>query len=434
MLFLSGSLPAAGAQNAPQTPTNPQKPNSQRRVREPETGPAKNFLEIRRRTRLWRGKLPFRNVGANIPDLFEQFLYGKDAKAIRALNDAQAAGVRFVRCWGTTWGPDNFGLFTTDRARWMGAFDRMLAAADNARITVVPSLLFNINMLPEYVRRTTGKDEQVGDLLTPGSASNTLAVNYVTTMVARYKDDPRVLFWEIGNEYNLEADLSAQWKKRPANQIPTSDQIRAFLIQIATLIKRIDKKHLVTSGNSDMRPYAWHIRQGMLAHRNAPDPNDYPMDWTQDSFPQYVEMLRFFNPPPLDLLSVHLYPTSRADTPHWLYKNDTVAATLPWVRTVSDLIGRPLFVGEFGQEVMADGKEAEMLWSTDFLRRMAMGAAPIAAVWAWEFDQFEPPTPSPHSLSPERTPDFVRALGAANQTILETILNPDVQRQERSDR
>ncbi len=415
------ALSSTAVAQAPSTKAPPQTtPGAQTgkpAVRLPEAGPSLTFVRVLRHNQLWRGKLPFRNVGANIPDLFEQYLKGDEASANRSLADAKAAGIRFVRCFGTTWGPDDFGIFEQDRTRWLTAFDRMLAAADKAGIAVVPSLLFNIHMLPDYVRRTTGKDEQVVNYLTPGSASNTLAVAYVTAIVTRFKDDPRVLFWEIGNEYNLEADLSAQWKQRPANQIPNSDQVRAFLAQIATLIKQIDKKHPVTSGNADMRPYAWHIRQAMLAHRNAANPNDYPMDWTKDNFQQYVEMLGFFNPPPLDIISVHLYPTGN-DTPDWLYKNDTQAATLPWARTAADLVGKPLFIGEFGQETTIDGQEAPMPWTLDFLARMQSNAAPVAAIWAWEFDQNQPPAPTPYTLSPQRTPKLVRALGQTNQAIL----------------
>jgi hypothetical protein len=379
------------------------------------------------RGRLNRNLIRYRNIGANIPDLFERFLRGDDAGAIATLTRARDAGVRFVRCFGTTWGPENFGLFEADRARWFGAFDRMLAAADAASIAVVPSLLFNIRMLPDYVRQKTGKVEGVTDYLTPGSASNSLAVTYVTEVVSRYRNDPRVLLWEIGNEYNLEADLSAQWKQRPASDIPNSDQVQAFLIQIAKLIKGLDRRHLVTSGNSDMRPYAWHIRQAMLAHRKDANPTDYPMDWMKDSYDQYKQMLAFFNPPPLDIISVHQYPPGK-DTPFWLMENDDYAFVLPWTRRASDILGKPLFVGEFAQKTYVDGKEQETPWLLDFLKRLVgssassfSGAAPLAAVWSWEFDP-ENPDQSPYSLSPERTPAAIRAIAQANAAIRIAIL------------
>src|SRR5437016_3738695 len=54
-------------------------------------------------THLRMGPAIFENVGVNIPDLFERFLNGDDASAIKSLGDAKAQGVQLVRCWGTTW-------------------------------------------------------------------------------------------------------------------------------------------------------------------------------------------------------------------------------------------------------------------------------------------------------------------------------------------
>jgi hypothetical protein len=374
----------------------------------------KSFLKIHG-NRLYLRDKPFQNVGANLPDLFERFLRGEDEKAIRSLKTASEAGIRVARCFGSTWGPELFPIFENDREKWLSAYDRMLSAAEREGIYVIPSLLFNANMLPWYVQRYKGNEEHIVDFLTPGSLANALAVTYVTTIVERYKDDPRILLWEIGNEYNLEADLSKQWKDRPASQIPTSDHIRAFLIQMATLIKRIDKNHPVTSGNSDMRSYAWHIRQAMRKNRNAPDPLNYPMDWTKDSYDQYVEMLRFFNPPPLDILSVHLYPTER-DHASWLPQDDNQALMVPWARKAADSLKMPLLVGEFAQKVWANGKELEANWVKDFLRQIREGAAPIALIWSWEFDEANP-SQSPYTVSQERTPNLLRLLTETNRAI-----------------
>jgi len=425
-LFLILSL--LGLTGTAQAQTTPPKPPPQSA---PRPTPARDFLILRNQTELWRGNYPFRNVGANLPDLFERFLHNDDAAAVAMLSHAHDAGVRLARCFGATWGPDDFGLFETDRARWLSAYDRMLAAADNAGIGVVPSLLFNIRMLPEYVRRKTGKNEDLVDYLTPGSASNQLAIGYVTAIVNRYKNDPRILFWEIGNEYNLEADLSAQWKERPRNQIPTSDQIRAFLVQIATLIKALDKKHLVTTGNADMRPGAWHLRQAMLAHRNDPDPANYPMDWTQDTFDEYTQMLDFFNPAPFDLISVHQYPPGQEKV-RWLNEDDDHALRLPWTRLAAERLpytarsehppGKPLFIGEFGQPLPDHPTNADAAWLQDYLQRLRQGTAPIGAIWAWEFGEKETNGTS-YSLSKTRTPEVVDLLSNINAVLLRNSLS-----------
>ncbi len=414
----------ASAQTPPAAPpkTVPAKP-PKNAPKPPGVDRARSILRAEHE-QLFRGKLEFRNVGANIPDLFEKFLSGEDAAAEKMLADAQAAGVRFVRCFGTTWGPERFGLFASDRRRWLAAFDRMLLIADNHGIAIVPSLLFNIRMLPDYVQRTTGRPEGVVGYLTPGTASNRLAVEYVTALVTRYRTDPRVLFWEIGNEYNLEADLSLQLKPRPATDAPTSEQIRAFLAQIGTVIKHLDRKHLVTSGNSDMRPAAWHLRQAMRSHRSDTAPLNYPMDWTKDTLDQYTEMIGFFSPAPLDLISVHQYAPDPQNPDEnlvsWLLPDHDHAILLSWARVACQTLEKPLFVGEFGETFVRDGKAQPAPWTQDFLTRIPLGTAPIAAVWAWEFAQDGKMTPN--TLTPETTPALVSLLTTTNRTILNDII------------
>jgi len=360
------------------------------------------------------GERTFRNVGANMPDLFELFLHGRDQEAERALDEAQMAGIRFVRCFGSTWGPKDFHLFEDDQARWLDAYDRMLSAADRRGIAVVPSLLFNAHMIPDYLR-SSGKNQGLVDLFTPGGSANHLAFQYVTTIVNRYKDDPRILFWEIGNEYNLEADLSSQWKRRPANETPTSNQVRDFLAAMATEIKRLDSHHPVTSGNADMRPYAWHIRQSMLAQRGRSDSLAWPMDYHKDSFDEYVQMLRFFNPPPLDIISVHEYPLGK-DAPDWLIADDSHAGMLPWSRRASERIGLPLFVGEFGATVYAAGKEQRVPWIEDCMAQLRRGVAPIAAVWTWEYNSNDR-LQDRYALSPSKTPNLANLLTQINHDL-----------------
>lgn len=424
----SGQAPATGAPAptpAPRRPAPPAaKPPPHIKPLPVPKGP--QYLH-RRVTQLWLTHAQFRNVGANIPDLFERFLNGDDAGATKTLADAKAAGIRVVRCWGATWAPEGFARFLTNQSGWLAAFDRMLAAADAQGISVVPSLLFNVDMLPGYVRETTGRDERIADYVTPGSASNKLAVEYVTAVVRRFQADTRVLFWEIGNEYNLEADLSLDWKQRPANQIVSSDQIAAFLAQIARLIHSLDKHHLVTSGNADMRPAAWHMRQAMLAHHAAASPWDYKMDWEKDTLTQYIEITGVFNPPPIDIVSVHLYPPDGASH-DWLEPDGNVAYLLPWVRYATDVLGKPLFVGEFGEKFYVGGKETPALWTLNYIARLAAQTDPtadtgaqISCVWDWEYDM-SAPDGAPDALAPTRTPHVIAAITAANLTLTAGVL------------
>ncbi len=363
-------------------------------------------------TRLVVNGRTYRNVGANLPDLFLKFLNGQDTDAVASLTRASEAGVRCVRCFGGSWGPDELEIFVKEPARWLESFDRMLSAADTAHITVVPSLLFNIHQMPDYVRKTTRNNEQVGEYLTPGSLSNSLAVKYVSAIVSRYKDDPRILFWEIGNEYNLEADLSFQLKPLPDNQLPNSDQIRTFLMQMGTLIKRLDHHHLVTSGNADMRPAAWHLRVQMLNFSESLHPKDFRMDWSRDLYEQYVTMLSFFNPPPLDIVSVHIYG-EKEDGPLWITRDGEHAFELPWIVSAADRMGKPIFIGEFGEKIFQAGNEKDGNWDSDLMQRLQELGGPLAMIWSWEFST-DDPSQSPYSLSALRTPEMIVRLKTAN--------------------
>ncbi|MCS6775219.1 MAG: cellulase family glycosylhydrolase [Chloroherpetonaceae bacterium] len=385
-----------------------------------QRAPRPDFLRVEK-TRLYLGDREFRNVGVNVPDLFERFLTGAGANMRDILRRASEAGARFVRCWGTTWGPERFRRFEKEPGQWFAAFDAMLEAVQDAGMRLVPSLLWNPHMLSGYVRQTRDRKEYIVDTLRLNSVSGELALRYVTAVVERYRDDPRVLLWEIGNEYNLEADLSRQHDRaegrpvRADNQIPTSDDVRDFLIRIARQIKQIDRNHPITSGNADMRPAAWHLHQAMRAHRDRTDPLDFPMDWRRDSFDQYRQMLAFYNPDPLDVLSVHQYPEA-GEAFGWVEWSPDQAFHLPWTRTAADIIGKPLFVGEFGQTVWADGREQEAAWTRDFLRRLEAGAAPMAAVWAWEFEP-DHPEHGPRSWGAQRTPELIRQLTAVNMAL-----------------
>src|SRR5579862_8360257 len=91
---------------------------------------------------LFLGPVPYHNIGVTMPDLFARFLRGDDDGAAQALADARAVGVRFVRCACITADGAPVAMFRSDRARWLDAFDRMLAASAAHGISLVPSLLY----------------------------------------------------------------------------------------------------------------------------------------------------------------------------------------------------------------------------------------------------------------------------------------------------
>jgi hypothetical protein len=379
-------------------------------ARKPPARKPTQFLQVRDQ-QLLLGQSPFRNVGATIPDLLTRFLRGDDAGATSALSDARAAGVRFVRCAGLPPAVEVARTFAGDQARWFAAWDRMLTAAAEHEIALVPSLLYDPHTLPQ-VAAGSGGAAQPTDLLDAGTPANRLAVAYVTAIVTRYKNDPRILFWEIGNEFNLLADLASANATPVAGAPSVSDRVRAFLEQMAALIHRLDRRHRVTSGNGDLPSYAAH-----LPHR-WPN-NRYPavtsFSTEQDRFEQYQQMLDFFNPPGIDIVSVHAYPPL-TDKVHWLVEDDVSALRISWTQLACTNLGKPLFVGAFGQPTLVNGAPQPTPWMLDFLRRLQAEGAPLSAVQSWE-PGADDPTAGATAVSPAHTPQLAFAVRVVNTVI-----------------
>jgi hypothetical protein len=338
---------------------------------------------------LFLGKLPFRNVGVNLPGLFEQYLAGKDGAS--TLQAIAKLGALFVRCPVAPASPAELARFQGDHASWLGAFDRMLSDAQTAGLTVVPILLAS----------PTAFGNQ---LYTAGSPAEQASSEYVTAIVSAHTEDPRVLFWEISDEMNL---LSA------APDGPTADQVHDLLVRIARLIKRVDRRHPVSSGNADIPPTEWHRIQ---AARAASGPPAAPLE--RDTFDQYTQMLDLYNPNPLDFISIHVYqPTDPASAPLWMIHSDNHAFTAPWSSYAASTLKKPLFIGAFKASTAIDGKGPATDWEADLLRRIVQQAiAPVAAVLAWE------PAP-PSGVAPPVLTPLEKLLTDANSQIQVAIVS-----------
>ncbi len=331
---------------------------------------------------LWRGKYELNNIGVNVQDLFLRYLTGDAASAKLDLTRASAFGVRFVRCGSGIHGTADFKRYSEDRATWYAAFRHMLSDADASGIGIVHVLLPDLSVLASLGQAPTAQAA-----LRQGSPQNSAAVAYASGMASEFRDDARLLFWEIGDEYNRDADLEDASIALKCS----SDAVRQFLIQIARTIHAADRHHLVSSGCGDVRPDSWHLRQTALYHKSsgasAPD-NIVGDTGAMDSFEQYAEMIRFYAPSPIDIVSVHLNPPGESKV-KWLIEDDEHAFRLPWIRQAASafpsnpqgsVLGKPLFVGAFGQDWQSGAKSVEPAWTLDLLKRARSDAGPVLAL------------------------------------------------------
>ena len=248
-VFLGGMMAAQGAEFHPSKP---------------------GFLDRRGTELLLDGK-PFRSVSVNKFDLFLHFLKGGDVEKqeVQYLKDISGHGFRVVRFAAVGFWPRDMENWANGDYYW-NAMDRMMAAARENHIYLIPSIYWNCFLFTDMAGET------MQDMLTnKDSKSRQYLDLYTYQIVSRYKDDRAVLFWELGNEFNLLADLTfmrpygysglnapalgASYMRVRRDDF-TTEQLIPFVREYAQLIRSLDPNHLITSGYSAPRQSAQHLR------------------------------------------------------------------------------------------------------------------------------------------------------------------------------
>jgi hypothetical protein len=321
----------------------------------------KGFL-ARQGSELLLAGAPFHELSFNKYDLLQQFAVSPEGAwgdngpnsvgaGERALRNLDAKGFRVVRTsvspYANGWFEQAFfdadpGKQAQKRREFFAGFDAMLEACDRHGIRVVASLMWNVLNIGDLGRHSLHEG-----IVNPSSLGRERTEEFIRAVVTRYRDRPTIAMWEIGNEFNLVADLqfpNGVWGPEPwttglvrdgSNNF-TSDELAVFYRDIATLIRSIDSRHLITTGSSAPRPAAMHLLRA--ARVGA------PIDWTFDSAAELTEYMRLTHPDPIDALSIH-------------YNEDPMVSlggtmgspeNLRFYAAVAKELAKPLLVGEIG--------------------------------------------------------------------------------------
>src|SRR5262249_27269588 len=159
-----------------------------------------------------------------------------------------------------------------------------------------------------------------GDMVkNPASQSRQKLLQYAQDLVTRYKNDTTIQGWELVSELDSLADLDLShatvcpYVESPADDYSTDDMVH-FMQSFAASVRSWDPKHLISGGYTDLRPAAAHLRArpGFLANGN-PNPN---IDWTADDRNMFDSEVRYLNPDPIDVVSMHVYNGDLNDDPN----------------------------------------------------------------------------------------------------------------------
>ena len=325
------------------------------------------------------------------------------AQAAAAMRDACSRGFTVLRFAGSAFWPlqMNQTYLAQPRAFW-AAWDALVADARAAGCRLLPSLHWLDWMWPDLYGEPAG----VFFNLSAPSQSRAAALAYTTELVSRYSADATIAGFEVGNEWNLNADLDmagATWGCDPAMGTPavrtaaddrSTDAVVALGALVAATVRAADGlRRPVSSGHALPRPAAQHLRRS-------------PPSWEPDSLADFFANMKEIHQY-ADLASVHIY--AGADNARW-NKTDQGAGILQYARAAADAAGKCLFVGEFGDPTPAGGRP--------FLHAVA-AAVPafgisIAAAWVWEFLQASATVFANYSLVPGRDDAAIAALQALN--------------------
>ena len=314
---------------------------------------------------------PFRGVGVNDFSLFSRLLADPTSTAyIRGLRQLQLHHIPFVRFMATGFWPDDLKLLQAHPHAYWGLMRRVVQQAQRDRIGLIPDFFWRSSTVPDLVGEPR---DQWGN---PHSKTIRFMRNYVAQFVLRFDRSPAIWGYEFGNEYNLATDLP-NWRSHapavsPAHGTPamrtradrlTSTELVVAYKAFAEEIRQFDPSRIIESGGSLDRISAWHQK--------------YRDSWASDNARQYASMLRYLNPKPLDMTSVHVYPGRRLPPP-WR----TPGSYLSFVSGLARANGQPLFIGEFG--VPGPATPASKRAFRSLLKDVLASGAPLAALWVYD--------------------------------------------------
>jgi mannan endo-1,4-beta-mannosidase len=325
--------------------------------------PTSGFV-IRQGDRLMLDGHPFRFGGTNNYYLF----YKSRAMVDDVFADARAAGFTVMRTWafgaiGTPGGDDSVadapdGVYfqywdgtrpaINDGPDGLERLDYVIAAAKAAGQKLVLPLTNNwsdFGGIDQYVRwrGADHHDDFYTDPVIRGWYRDYLAhvLNRTNTITGvKYKDDPTIMTWELGNEPRCKGSGGY-----PQSPDCTTETITAWAGEMSAYLKSIDRRHLVSVGD-----------EGFFC-----DGPDSP-DWI-DNCGEGVDTVALTKLPAVDVMSYHLYPDG--------WGNRTAQWGAEWIERhnrEAKKLGKAAMLGEFGWRDRNTRNPVYQQWTDTFIR------------------------------------------------------------------
>ncbi|HPK00004.1 MAG TPA: cellulase family glycosylhydrolase [Candidatus Hydrogenedentes bacterium] len=329
---------------------------------------------------LLKGGAPYRGIGVNYFDAFLRRLRDPEAVHCReGFKVLSGKGIPFARFAACGFWPVDWQLYHEDKDAYFAQLDDVVRAAEETGLGLIPSLFWFNACVPDMM----GEPRSAwGD---PESKTIAFMRQYVADVVPRYVHSPAIWVWEMGNEYDLAADLPNAETQRPP-VVPrlgtpsersekddmTTEMIVTACREFALAVRQHDPHRAITTGNSLPRPAAHHMHTERT--------------WARDTREQFQERLGLTSPDPINLVSTHVYPF---DLDTRFGDGTTYPELLSLAIAACRDAGKALFVGEFGAGGDGDqaGSQGPRHEHELILDALVTCGVPLAAIWVYDLEQ-----------------------------------------------
>jgi hypothetical protein len=303
---------------------------------------------------------PFRGIGINYFSCFLRTLKdGNDSSYDIGFATLAAKGIPYARFCATGFWPRDMKLYANDRADYFRRLDGVVASAQAHGVGLIPSLFWYYACVPDLV------GEPMDQWANTESKTHAWMRNYIREIMERYRDNPTIWAWELGNEFSLYAEIPRGIRPKTHRDLGTPEtrsprdvlsyaMVRKAFAAFGAAIRAHDPHRLIVTGDSFPRLAAWHLEQGK--------------SWEHDTSEQFKEMLIKANPDPINGISLHAYED-----------DDQRFAT---AMELSRELNKPIFIGEFGAQHETPEQVAKC---RRLLKAIIDHDIPLATLWVFDY-------------------------------------------------
>lgn len=360
----------------------------------------KNGLHVENDGTITLDGKPFYGFGVNY---FGCFARHADASQNEDEFKAGLAGlasynIPFIRIALCAFYPTYYELYDKDPEKVFSYMKKVLDECEKNHIGVIGSLMWWNAVIPAHL------GAKRSDMGVAGSEVIEYAKKYTRDVVSRFADHPAIWGWEIGNEYNLDADLCDKDLKMflwpdgiagmPLDNVNgydyfTSEELSVFYSEIAKVIREYDGYRMISTGNGEMRPFAYALYK---AGQKKNAKHVWELKWDGSTLGQFEKMNELFTPDPIDTLSFHLQNATADGSKQYVMQFNVFGKTLSseeYFRAYYDTakkLGKACYFGEFGDML-------EMESAPDVIEKFkevtdAISASGIQVASLWQFQDY----------------------------------------------